>query len=202
MRSGASTVTMLSQSLTESRADLPPRGTWPPAGVERQPAWHRDQRWRSVATQPSASAGSLRRKGCPPSSEMARPSKTASVAKGPLGRVSPTVQTFVAHGQAEASRHFEACLAVPPVFRRTLLALVLIGWKASTTGGVMRRQESHLGRRATRRVAPWAGRTLGAHTRIAAPERAGATQLPQPSWSSCCYHSDGMPPRTKRNEPR
>ena len=27
---------------------------------------------------------------------------------------------FAAHGQADAWRHFEACLAVPPVFRRTL----------------------------------------------------------------------------------
>ena len=30
---------------------------------------------------------------------------------------------FAAHGQADAWSHFEACLAVPPVIRRTLLDL-------------------------------------------------------------------------------
>jgi penicillin-binding protein 1C len=46
---------------------------------------------------------------------VARPSKSTDVAKGPLGRVSSTNRAFEAHGQAEASRRSEACLAVPPV---------------------------------------------------------------------------------------
>ncbi len=53
---------------------------------------------------------------------VARPSKPTDVAECPLGRVSSTAQTFSDHGQAYACSPSEACLAVPPVFRRTLLA--------------------------------------------------------------------------------
>jgi hypothetical protein len=56
---------------------------------------------------------------------VARPSKPTDVAECPLGRVSSTAQTFADHGQAYACSPSEACLAVPPVFRRTLLALAL-----------------------------------------------------------------------------
>jgi hypothetical protein len=52
---------------------------------------------------------------------VARPSKTGDVAKCQLGRDSSTLQHLAAHGQADDCSPSEACLAVPPGFRRTLI---------------------------------------------------------------------------------